>query len=155
MTSATTGTAPETVELGPVDILVLGFPAGAPMTGEAVPLLLDLVERGIVRVLDVLFVTKDVSGEVAGFDAQGLGPDRIGDFHVFDGATSGLIGGDDLVEAGNALEPGESAVLIVYENTWAAPFVAAVRRNGGIVLANDRIPVQTLMEALDAAEPAA
>ena len=155
MTSATTGTAPETVELGPVDILVLGFPAGAPMTGEAVPLLLDLVERGIVRVLDVLFVTKDENGEVAGFDAQGLGPERIGDFQVFDGATSGLIGGDDLVEAGNALEPGESAVLLVYENTWAAPFVAAVRRNGGIVLANDRIPVQTLMEVLEAADTAA
>jgi hypothetical protein len=155
MTSATSGTAPETVELGPVDILVLGFPAGAPMTGEAVPLLMDLVERGIVRVLDVLFVTKDENGEVAGFDAQGLGPERIGDFQVFDGATSGLIGGDDLVQAGNALEPGESAVMIVYENTWAAPFVAAVRRNGGIVLANDRIPVQTLMEALEAAGPAA
>jgi len=134
---------------------VLGFPAGAPMTGEAVPLLMDLVERGIVRVLDVLFVTKDEDGEVAGFDAQGLGADRIGDFQVFDGATSGLIGGDDLVEAGNALEPGESAVLLVYENTWAAPFVTAVRRNGGIVLANDRIPVQTLMEALDAADSAA
>ena len=155
MTSATTGAAPETVELGPVDILVLGFPAGAPMTGDAVPLLLDLVERGIVRVLDVLFVTKDEDGQVAGFDAQGLGPERIGDFQVFDGATSGLIGGDDLVEAGNALEPGESAVLLVYENTWAAPFVAAVRRNGGIVLANDRIPVQTLMEVLEAADTAA
>jgi len=114
-----------------------------------------VVERGIVRVLDVLFVTKDEDGEVAGFDAQGLGADRIGDFQVFDGATSGLIGGDDLVEAGNALEPGESAVLLVYENTWAAPFVTAVRRNGGIVLANDRIPVQTLMEALDAADSAA
>jgi hypothetical protein len=155
MTSATTGTAPDTVELGPVDILVLGFPAGAPMTGDAVPLLMDLVERGIVRVLDVLFVTKDDDGEVAGFDAQGIGPDRIGDFQVFDGATSGLIGGDDLVEAGNALEPGESAVLLVYENTWAAPFVSAVRRNGGVVLANERIPVETLMEVVNAAEPAA
>jgi uncharacterized protein DUF6325 len=150
MTAETTQTQFEP-ELGPVDIIVIGFPRGAPMTGEAVPILLDLVDRGIVRVLDVMFVTKGEDGTVAGFDAQGLGPDRLGDFYAFEGASTGLLGDDDLGEAGAALEPGESAVMIVYENKWAAPFAAAVRRNGGIMLATERIPVQTLMEVLGAA----
>jgi hypothetical protein len=151
MTAESTPTKDER-ELGPVDIIVIGFPKGAPMTGEAVPILLDLVDRGIVRVLDVLFVTKDEDGTVAGFDAQGLGPDQLGEFYAFEGASTGLLGDDDLAAAGDALEPGESAVMLVYENKWAAPFVAAVRRNGGVMLAADRIPVQTLMDALDTVE---
>ena len=149
MTAETTPTQDER-ELGPVDIIVIGFPKGAPMTGEAVPILLDLVDRGIVRVLDVMFVTKGEDGTVAGFDAQGLGPDQLGEFYAFEGASTGLLGDDDLGEAGTALEPGESAVMIVYENKWAAPFAAAVRRNGGIMIAAERIPTQTLMDALDA-----
>jgi Family of unknown function (DUF6325) len=149
MSSEPTSTADEP-ELGPVDIVVIGFPKGAPMTGEAVPILLDLVDRGIVRVLDVLFVTKGEDGTIAGFDAPGLGEDQIGEFYAFAGATTGLLGDDDLSEAGKVLEPGESAVMIVYENRWAAPFVSAVRRNGGIMLATDRIPVPVLLEALEA-----
>jgi hypothetical protein len=140
------------LDLGPVDLVVIGYPPGAPMTGEAVPLLMDLVERRLIRVLDVLFVTKDEDGTFGGFDAQGLGPDQLGDFFVFDGATSGLLGGDDVAKAAEALEPGTSAVMIVYENRWAAPFIAAVRRNGGVLIAAERIGVQDLMDALDAAE---
>ena len=140
------------MELGPVDIVVIAYPADAPMTGEAVPLLLDLVERGIIRVLDVLFVKGNEDGTYSGFEATDLDESSIGDFRVFEGATSGLLGEEDVATAGEALEPGSAAVLIVYENSWAGPFAAAVRRNGGVVVANQRITVQELVDALDAAE---
>jgi hypothetical protein len=139
-------------ELGPIDVVVIGFPPDAPMTGEAVPILVDLVDRGIVRVLDVLFVTKGEDGSVAGFTIDGIEPDRIGDFVVFEGATSGLLGDDDTSSAAEAMEPGESAVVIVYENRWAGPFAAAVRRNGGQLIASQRIPVGDLLEALETAD---
>jgi hypothetical protein len=142
-------------ELGPIDIVVIGFPADAPMTGDAVPLLLDLVERGIVRVLDVLFVTKEGDGAVSGFKASDLDDKPVGDFKSFEGASSGLLGEDDVATVGEAIEPGGAAVMIVYENRWAAPFAAAVRRNGGVLIENQRIHVQELIDALDAAEAAA
>lgn len=142
-------------EIGPIDIVVIGFPPDAPMTGEAAPLLLDLVERGIVRVLDVLFVTANADGTVSGFDASDLDDKGVGDFTLFEGASSGLLGEDDVATTGAAIEPGSSAVVIVYENRWAAPFAAAVRRNGGVVIDNQRIPVADLVGALDAAESAA
>jgi hypothetical protein len=140
--------------MGPVDLVVIGYPPGAPMTGDAVPLLMDLVDRGVIRILDVLFATKGEDGTVAGFDAQGLGPEALGDFFVFDGATSGLVGDEDLANAAEVLEPGASAVLLVYENRWAAPFASAVRRNGGAVLASERITMSDLIDALDAVEAA-
>jgi hypothetical protein len=142
-------------ELGPVDIVVIAYPADAPMTGEAVPLVLDLVERGIIRVLDVLFVIQNADGTVSGFEAQDLEPDRVGDFKVFEGASTGLLGQDDVATASEALEPGSAAVMIVYENRWAAPFAAAVRRNGGVLVDNQRIPAQDLIDALDAVEATA
>jgi Family of unknown function (DUF6325) len=139
-------------ELGPIDIVVIGFPPDAPMTGEAAPILVDLVDRGIIRVLDVIFVTKGEDGAFAGFTVDGIEPDRIGDFTVFEGASSGLLGDEDTAAVAEAMEPGESAVVIVYENSWAAPFAAAVRRNGGQLIANQRIPVQDLLDALEATE---
>jgi Family of unknown function (DUF6325) len=139
-------------ELGPIDVVVIGFPADAPMTGEAVPILVDLVDRGIVRVLDVLFVTKGEDGAFAGFTVDGIDKDRIGDFTIFEGASSGLLGDEDAESAAAAMEPGESAVVLVYENRWAAPFAAAVRRNGGQLIASQRIPVQDVVEALEALE---
>jgi hypothetical protein len=142
-------------EIGPIDIVVIGFPPDAPMTGEAAPLLLDLVERGIIRVLDVLFVTANADGTVSGFDATDLDAKGVGDFKVFEGASSGLLGEHDVATTGAAIEPGSSAVVIVYENRWAAPFAAAVRRNGGVLIDNQRIPVADLIGALDAAESAA
>jgi hypothetical protein len=142
-------------ELGPIDIVVIGYPADAPMTGEAAPLLLDLVERGIIRVLDVLFVMQNEDGTVSGFEATDLDDKSVGDFKIFEGASSGLLGEEDVATAAEALEPGTAAVLIVYENRWAAPFAAAVRRNGGILIENQRIPAQDLVAALDAAESAA
>jgi hypothetical protein len=142
-------------ELGPVDIVVIGYPADAPMTGEAAPLLLDLVDRGIIRVLDVLFVMENEDGTFSGFEAKNLDSKNVGDFTAFEGASSGLLGDEDVATAAEAIEPGTAAVMIVYENRWAAPFVAAVRRNGGVPLAFERIPVQDLIDSLDAAEAAA
>jgi hypothetical protein len=142
-------------EVGPIDIVVIGYPAGAPMTGEAVPLLVDLVDRGIIRVLDAMFVIKNEDGTFTGFDAHNLDDKGVGDFTVFEGASSGLLGEDDAETAADAIEPGSAAALIMYENRWAAPFAAAVRRNGGVLVANERIPVQDVVDALDAAEAAA
>ena len=139
-------------ELGPIDIVVIAYPAGAPMTGEAVPMLLDLVDRGIIRVLDALFVRQNEDGTFSGFEATDLDSDSLGDFKVFEGASSGLLGQDDVAATADALEPGSAAVLIVYENRWAAPFAAAVRRNGGVLVANHRITAQELMDALDTAD---
>jgi hypothetical protein len=134
---------------------VIAYPADAPMTGEAVPMLVDLVDRGIIRVLDVLFVRQNEDGTVSGFEASDADGDSIGDFRVFEGASTGLLGQEDAATAAEALEPGSAAVMIVYENRWAAPFAAAVRRNGGVVIDNQRIPVQDVIDTLDAVEATA
>jgi hypothetical protein len=139
-------------ELGPIDIVVIAYPADAPMTGDAVPIFVDLIDRGIIRVLDVLFVMQNEDGTVSGFEATDLDGDSIGDLKIFEGASSGLLGEDDVASVGETLEPGTAAVMIVYENRWAAPFAAAVRRNGGVLVANHRITAQELMDAIDTAD---
>ena len=141
-------------EFGPVDIAVIGYPADAPMTGEAIPLLLDLVDRGIIRVLDVMFVTKNEDGSFSGFDARDLSSKGVGDFAVFEGASSGMLSDEDGEKAAEAIEPGSAAVVLVYENSWAGPFIAAVRRNGGVPIAFERIPAQDVMDAIDALDAA-
>lgn len=141
-------------QLGPVDVTVIEYPPGAPMRGDAVALLLDLVDRGIVRVLDVKFVAKDADGSVGSFDARDLRDRAVGDLEAFEGASSGLLNDDDVALTADAIESGSSAVMIVYENHWAAPFAAAVRRNGGHVIATARVGVEDLLGALDAAEAA-
>jgi Family of unknown function (DUF6325) len=135
-------------ELGPVDIVVIGYPADAPMTGSAAQLLLDEVDKGTISVLDALFVTKNDDGTYSGFDATNLQQGSVGDFRMFEGASSGLLGDEDIDTAAEALEPGTSAVMIIYENRWAAPFVAAVHENGGVFLDAQRIPHDALIEAV-------
>jgi hypothetical protein len=142
-------------ELGPIDIVVIGYPPGTPQTGEAIPILLDLVDRGIIRVFDALVVRKDEDGTFSGFDVADLDADSAGDLAVFTGASTGLIHDDDVAAVANEIEPGTAAVMIVYENRWAASFVGAVRRNGGVLIAQQRIGVQDIIDALDAAEAAA
>jgi hypothetical protein len=139
--------------LGPVDYLVVEFP-GSRMTGEGLPLLVDLVDRGIIRVLDLVFVKKELDGTVVGLTVSDLAADDKPDLAVFEGASSGLLGGDDVDEAGAALEAGSSAAILVYENLWAAPFAAAIRRGGGQLVASGRIPIEAVISALDAAEAA-
>ena len=138
-------------ETGPIDYLVVEFP-GSGMTGEGFPILVDLVERGIIRILDLVFVTKRDDGSVAGIAIADLDHDGKLDLAVFEGASSGLIGQDDLDEVGAILEPGSSAGILVYENVWAAPLAAALRRGGAQLVASGRIPVQAVLAALDAAE---
>jgi hypothetical protein len=137
-------------ELGPVDIVVIGYPAGAPLTGSAVQILLDEVDKGTINVLDALFVAKGEDGTYAGFDATGLEQGSVGDFHLFEGASSGLLGDDDITTVAAALEPGTSAAVIMYENRWAAPFISAVHENGGVFVDAQRIPHQDLIDAAQA-----
>jgi hypothetical protein len=139
-------------DMGPIDYLVVEFP-GSRMTGEGLPLLVDLVDRGIIRILDLVFVKKELDGSVRGVAIADLDKDGKLDLAVFEGASSGLLGQEDLDEAGGVLEPGSSAGLLVYENRWAAPFAAALRRGGGQRGASGRIPVQAVLAALDATEP--
>ena len=140
----------DVAEMGPVDYLVVEWPGRQP-TGEAAPLLLDLVDRGLIRVLDLAFIAKGDDGSVAGLEISDLGQ-NVEELKVFEGASSGLLSDDDISEAGEALEPGTSAALLVYENTWAAPFATAVRKSGGQLVASGRIPIQAIVAALDAAD---
>jgi hypothetical protein len=142
-------------EMGAIDIVVIGYPADAPMKGDAVPLLLDLVERGTIRVLDALFVVKNHDGTFSGFEARDLDDKNVGDFAAFEGASSGLLGDADAEVVADSIEPGSAAVMIMYENRWSAPLAAAVRRNGGQLIATERIPVQALIGALETAEAVA
>ncbi|MFC8342601.1 DUF6325 family protein [Streptomyces sp. NPDC057280] len=135
--------------MGPVDYLVLEFP-GNRMTGEGFPLLVDLVDRGIIRVLDLVFVRKEADGTVAGLELQDIGEGV--DLTVFEGASSGLLDHSDLQDAATALEADTSAAILVYENTWAAPLARELRRGGAQMVAGGRIPVQALLASLDALE---
>jgi hypothetical protein len=139
-------------QMGPVDYLVVEFP-GNRMTGEAFPLLIDLVDRGIIRILDLAFIRKDTNGAVTRLSMVDLERMEVLEAALFEGATSGLLGSDDLDEAAEALEPGNAAGVLLYENVWAAPFAAALRRAGAQVVATGRIPIQSLVAALDATEP--
>ncbi|MFF3658299.1 DUF6325 family protein [Streptomyces olivochromogenes] len=137
--------------MGPIDYIVIEFP-GNRMTGEGLPLLVDLVDRGVIRILDLLFVRKEEDGSVVGMEIADLTGDGALDLAVFEGASSGLLGEDDIEEAGSALEPGNSAGILVYENLWAAPFATALRRSGAQMVASGRIPVPAVLAALDATE---
>jgi hypothetical protein len=135
--------------MGPIDYLVIEFP-GNRMTGEGVPLLVDLVERGIIRILDLAFIRRDTDGSVAAVAIEDIDGDGSPDFEVFQGASSGLIGQEELREAAEAIEPGNSAGVIIYENAGAGPLAAAWRKGGAQVVATGRIPVQALLAAADA-----
>ncbi|WP_431684042.1 DUF6325 family protein [Kitasatospora sp. KL5] len=137
--------------MGPIDYVVIEFP-GSKMTGEGLPLLVDLVDRGIIRIIDLMFMKKELDGSVVGLEIADMTGDGELDLAVFEGAASGLLGSDDLEEAAAALEPGNSAGLIVYENLWAAPFAAALRRGGAQLVASGRIPLPALLAALDELE---
>jgi hypothetical protein len=137
----------EELELGPVDVVVIGYPSDAPRTGDAIPRFVDLVDRGIIRVLDVLVAEKTADGAVVGFELTER--DGFEDLHVFQGARTGMLGDEDAAVAGEQLAHGETAVLICFENAWAAPFATAVRRNGGKLLAFERIAGQDVIDTLD------
>jgi hypothetical protein len=139
-------------ESGPIDYLIVEFP-GNRMTGEGFPILVDLVERGIIRILDLAFFMKAEDGSVAGVNIAEMGDGY--DMTVFEGASSGLISDEDIAEASAIIEPGSSVGILVYENVWAAPFASALRRGGAQLVAQGRIPIQAILAALDAAESSA
>ena len=145
-------TAQDLEEMGPIDYLVIEWPGRQP-TGEAAPFLVDLVDRGLIRILDLAFIAKAEDGSVAGLEISDLGQ-QVEELKVFEGASSGLLSEDDTAEAAAALEPGTSAALLVFENAWAAPFASALRRSGAQLVASGRIPVQAVLAALEAAEEA-
>jgi hypothetical protein len=139
-------------EMGPIDYIVLEWPGRQP-TGEAAPLIIDLVDRGIIRILDVAFMAKGEDGSIAALDMGELDGDSAG-FDAFEGASSGLLDQADLEEAASVLEPGTCAAVLVWENRWAAPVAAALRRSGGQLVASGRIPIQAILAQLDAVEAA-
>jgi len=141
------------IEMGPIDYLLVEWPGKQP-EGEIAPYLVDLVDRGLIRILDLVFLAKGEDGTIAAMEIADVGGE-VAELAIFEGASSGLLDDEDLDEAGAALEPGTSAALLVYENTWAGPFAAAVRRSGGQLVASGRIPINDVLAALDAVEATA
>jgi hypothetical protein len=135
-------------ELGPVDWIVVEFP-GSKFTGEIAPALADLVERGIVRVLDLLLLRKDADGDLEAFEIADLDDSEIGELRSYEAELAMLLSEDDVAAVGAAIEPGSTAALLVWENVWAAPFASAARRAGGQLVASGRIPVQALLAAIE------
>ena len=141
---------PETEVHGPIDFVLMEF-TGDRLTGRAAEEVVSLMQRGIIHVYDVMIVGKDADGAVYAVDLA-ESPDRVGGFVELDGARTGLLADDDLNAAAGAMQPGTLAALIVYENTWAIPFVAAAMESGGTLIAGGRIPAEDVMEALEAME---
>jgi hypothetical protein len=139
------------IEVGPVDYVIIEFP-GTKLTGESLPILQDLVDRGVIRILDLSFIMKDTDGTVTGIDVTDVDGDGVNDLVVWQRYESGLLDEDDIADAANALEPGNAAAIIVYENSWAAPFVGAMRRAGAELVASGRIPATDLLAVLDELE---
>jgi hypothetical protein len=147
------GAAGELDQMGPIDYLVVAFPTDQ-MTGEAFPHLVDLVDRGIIRILDLAFIRKAEDGSVTTLTQVDLDRMKVLEAALFEGAASGLLGADDIADAATAMDPGTAAGVLVYENVWATPFARALRRSGGQLVASGHIPVQALVAALDAMEAA-
>jgi len=138
-------------EMGPVDYMVLEWPGEQPGGGEVMPLLRDLVDRGTIRILDIALLSKAQDGSVTMADFGDLAQASPA-LAEFEDASSGLLDQEDMQDAGSVLEPGTSAAVLVWENRWAAPVAVALRRSGGQLVANGRIPVQAILAALDASE---
>jgi len=140
-------------ELGPVDYLVVEFPADkANFSGEMAEQLSALTKSGTIRVLDLLFLKKNLDGSVEGFESHEFEDSEVGELRELEAQLAMLLAEDDVEAIGAALEPESYAAILVFENTWAAPFAAAVRRSGGQLVASGRIPIQELAAALKADE---
>jgi hypothetical protein len=137
------------LEVGPVDYMVIEFP-GSKMTGEGLPILVDLVDQGVIRILDLVFIEKGPDGDVTVMELSDLDDATPGDLALFQGASSGLLDGSDISEAARAVEPGNAAGILVYENRWAGPFVAAMRRSGAELVASGRLPAEDVIAAVEA-----
>jgi hypothetical protein len=136
-------------EMGPISYLIVEFP-GNKMTGDGLAELVDLVDRGIIRVLDLLFVARDTDGSTRAIELQDIDNDGSLDLAMFEGATSGVLGDSDLADAASVIEPGSSAGVLLFENRWATSFTQALRRGGAQLVAAGYIPQDALLASLDA-----
>ena len=139
-------------QTGTIDWLMVEFPGSKEVNGELVPPLLDLVDRRLIRVLDAVMLVKDADGSLQTLTTNDLDPQQVGNLGALAGASSGLIDDEDASTAGEILEPGSAALLLVYENLWSLPFARAARTAGGQLVASGRIPVQAILARLDALE---
>jgi hypothetical protein len=145
------GAATERGALGPVSYLIVEFP-GNKMTGEAFPILMDLVDRGLIRILDLEFVTRDENGSMRTIELMDIDHDGKFDLAIFEGSNSGLLDAKDLADASSVIEPGSSAAIMIFENHWAMPFVQALRRGSAQLIAAGYIPQDDLAAAVEATD---
>ena len=136
-------------ELGPVDWIVVEFP-GTKLTGEIAPIVKDYVDRGLIKVLDLVFLKKDGDGSLEAFEASDLGAGEIGELRGYERDLAMVLSEQDVADLAETIEPGSSAAVLVWENLWAAPFGAAVRHAGGQLAASGRIPIQAVLAAIEA-----
>jgi hypothetical protein len=137
--------------LGPISYLIVQFP-GNKMTGEGFAILLDLVDRGVMRILDLVFVTRDTDGSIRGLELSDIDADGEFDVAVFEGASSGMLDNSDLADAASVIDPGSSAGILIFENRWAATFTQALRRGGAELVAAGYIPQDAIVASLDATD---
>ena len=141
-------------ELGPVDWIVVEFPEPK-FHGHIAPILKDLVDRELIRVLDLIFLTKDLDGGFEVFEASDLDDSEIGELRAYETELAMLLSEQDVIDLVETIEPGSFAAVLVWENLWAAPFGSAVRRAGGQLAASGRIPIQAVIAAVEADAAAA
>jgi Family of unknown function (DUF6325) len=141
----------ESGEMGPISYLIAQFP-GNKMTGEGFPILVDLVDRGLIRILDLVFVTRDTDGSMRTVELRDIDRDGRLDLAVFEGASSGLLDDSDLTDAASVIDPGSSAGILVFENRWATSFTQALRRGGAELVAAGYIPQDAILASLDATD---
>ena len=135
--------------LGPIDFVVVEFPANeSNFTGEMVEELLKLVEAGLIRVVDVLILVKDADGVVDALELSDV--DNLGPLEALEAELAELLAEDDVVKLAEAMDPGSTAGVLIWENLWAAPFASAVRHSGGQLIADGRIPIQAIIASIEA-----
>ncbi len=137
--------------MGPISYLIVEFP-GSKMTGEGFPILLDLVDRGVIRILDLRFVSRAMDGSIRAVELRDIDRDGQFDLAMFEGASSGLLDDTDIADARSVIEPGSSAGILIFENRWATPFTQALRRGDAELVAAGYIPQDTIAASLDATD---
>jgi hypothetical protein len=141
-------------ELGPVDYIIVEFPAGASnFSGEMAKELIALVESGTIRVIDILILTKDDEGTVEAMELSDI--ENLGPLQKIEAELAELLAADDVLHLAAAMEPGSTAGVLIWENLWAAPFASAARRSGGQLIADGRIPIQAIIASIEADDAAA
>ncbi len=154
MTDVTTEAVQQNTDLdtlGPVDYLIVEFPAGASnFTGEMAKELLALVDAGTIRVIDVLILTKNEDGTVEAMELSDI--EELGPLQAVEAQLAELLAAEDVENLAAAMDPGSTAGVLIWENLWAAPFASAARRSGGQLIANGRIPIQAIIASIEADE---